>query len=123
MPSPEMLYCVASPVISEETLGPALSMADGSQPLCSQMGQGEEWIQGRPGSPAGSQSVWQCSGLGDLHVLHLLLQGDLFCFLFAAFMLLLLLLRWLLVNRCRLHKRDQFLEPWEGGKSEPVSNL
>lgn len=27
-------------------------------------------------------------------------------------MLLLLLLRWLLVNGCRLHKGDQFLETW-----------
>lgn len=67
MPSPEMLYCVASPVISEETLAHVRrrehllgTWQTVPQPLCSQMGQGEEWysaplFQDRPGVPAGSK--------------------------------------------------------------------
>ena len=61
------------------------------------------------GVPACGQA---CSGISDLHVLQLALQGNISrCpFLLAALMLLLLLLRGLLVNRCSLHKGDQFLE-------------
>lgn len=62
----------------------------------------------------------ECSGISDLQALQLAFQGNLSGspFLFAALMLLLLLLRWLLVNRRRLHKGDQFLETWEGRVSQ-----
>lgn len=91
--------------------------------LCSQMGQGEERYSA-PCSEAGQRSQQTerksgrlrspRSGLGDLHALQLALQGNLLCFLFAALVLLLLLLRRLLVNGCGLHKRDQLLQPCEG---------
>lgn len=67
-------------------------------------------------APDGSGSLVEgtkeCSGIGDLHVLQLALQGNISrCpFLLAALMLLLLLLGGLLVNGRSLHKGDQFLE-------------
>lgn len=63
-------------------------MMSGAWPPCSRTG---------PELPAGRKEARhtgrkECSGVSDLHVLQLVFQGNISCFLFVALMLLLLLL-------------------------------
>lgn len=128
-PPSEMLYYLVSSVTGDEPYAQmrkekvTLCVADGS-PLSNAVRWGGRGMRARlpclwagseiaaDGSGSPVEGTKECSGVGDLHVLQLALQGNIsLCpFLLAALMLLLLLLGGLLVDGRSLHKGDQFLE-------------